>query len=1354
MSMLPGRSRFFVLAVMILCFGGDYSAARAEGSGKEDFSTATATVFRIPIRSSGADQSTTATLYCGIPFPETWKVGPVAIMDGKGQEVPSSSRIMARWPESDAIRWLGVEFQGDPSQKYFAVPATAKIGPVVPGVEVTEEANVFVVVAGTTKFILPKVGALIGQAYLDRNGDGTFTAEELLLENTTGDDLYAIDQDGTLATIGGDTDDGQLRYETSAEERPEGAPVLRAVFRREGWYVTEAGVKIARHITRLIFEPGAGVKVAHSFIFSEDTNKVWFTDYGLRLNYAKGGQPDTVFFPASDQADAKSVKVAFPPALSEVYLFQEKAFYMSRMDLVKDCHFQIGTLNASGQEDVVTQGSLAGNWILAGNAHSGVGIALRNFWQTFPKELNTTHEAITLHLWSARGGSVLDLRTASIRENWPNEWYNENYASKSLMARIEKMDVNAMGLARSHDFVIALSAAPDPQVMAGVASRTQTPTVSLVDPAWLRFSEAMGRFAPYSPEEFPEEETFAAEWFDQHMDIWRQWGDYGFLEFGNWPHVWYRQATKGPLEGRWHPYVDRYSSAMDYGTYAHLWRMFARTGQRKYFDAAEETTRERLDLNMVHWDGLDPGEPFKLGRYDRFPNRVKGIYTTSNSPVSWGEFSGMHHSSGTDLRALAYWYYLTDHRPAMEMIESYHAVVKKVWDANQLGPLRGSRPFAILKNLATVYQETGDPEMKPIIEEQVKYLVDLEAPQGVAREVEATGLAKYGVKAGSLQRAYEVTKDPLAAQSLIRGATTWATTSVGHLPMRYYDVEGELFATAYDLTKDPILLRAMLRDMKLTLSNFRAANGKDWDPMYRGVGPSASSNIYPLGGIAFAMDAISRYEAETGEKVELTPFARQGGYGDQVLAALEKPVNKEIVLDVRSIHALSPTIFDAKGEKAEGVIMEPFLDQLYTLEKAATRWKITLPDSLPAGTYFVNSGYGGAMWEVTWTNAEKIVLYAPESYLLGTGGGTQWPKRVMATQLDHRESVYFMVPKDTTQFEISSVGPVEFLRPEGEILALPGTDGRSQVVEVAEKDRGKLWTLRTPELTFVTLQGVPPFMAYGDPERFFLPEVDAGVLAKLLPTPPSRSDMPAAGEDLYASFDGQPGEPAHGVILTGQRRLSIASAPPELISPQAGTLEFWVMPYWNSVDQLSESGKVHALMDGGSWTLVFHRYGEMSATATVEGQQLNAKKPLADAVKANIETNAGAILKTGRWSHVALQWKEDGGTFTLELYVNGRQQHYGPRGAGMATSEAGFTPAKVAGDLLFGGDQKGRGDLDAILAGLRFSETPRYTKDFDPRTAGTLKVDPNTTALFLFDDNVKGSVVAGKPEPTATVLNP
>ncbi|MFV0338683.1 MAG: hypothetical protein ACK5LK_10640, partial [Chthoniobacterales bacterium] len=1137
----------------------------------------------------------------------------------------------------------------------------------------------------------------------------------------------------------------------ATEERDTTAPALRTVFHRQGWYVNEAGEKIARHSTRLIFSADSPtVKIEHRLIVTDNGEKRWFKEYGLRLSYAKAAQPDEVFFPESEKADAASVEAKLSESVREAFLFQEKAFYMSRMDPVKDCHFLIGEVAADGGVRTVQEGSLAGNWILAGNKQYGVGMALRNFWQTFPKELNSTHEAMTLYLWSSRGGTELDLRTDSQRKNWPEEWYNENYASKPLMARINRMKLNAVGMARSHDFVITLSSTPDPKAMAQLGSQTQTPPVSLVAPSWLRFTEAMGRFAPYDPARFPEEEAFVEEWFRQYTEIWRQWGDYGFMEFGNWPHVWFNKAKDGPLEGRWIAYVDRYSSALDYGTYAHLWRTFARSGQRKYFDAAEETTRKSLDLNMANWDNLTPEDVANFESPKRLPTLLKGTYTSSNSPFSWGFRSCLHNNSATDLRALAYWYYLTDYRPAMEMLENYHEIVKKLWDAGYTGTFKSSRPFAILKNLATVYQETGDPEMRPIIEEQLKFLVDLEAPQGVNRDAEATKLAKYGVKASAIQRTYEILKSPLAAKSLIRGASTWSKNSLGHLPMRYYEAEGELLATAYDLTKDPAFLRDLRRDMALTLSAYRSEDDKGWKRMWDGVGPSASSNVYPLGGIAFAMDAIARYEDETGQKVELTPFARQSGFGNKILIAVEKPENKEITLDLRSLHELNPIIYNEQGTAVEGVKKTAYKDQFHSLYKAATQWTIILPAKLPAGSYFIDSGVGGNMWELTWTNAPSAVIYSPDAYLIGSRIGLQWGNRVMTSDPDHEATVYFLVPEKTSQFEISAGRGAELIRPDGKKISVEG-GGSVQSISVDEAEQGKVWGLRTPDITFVKLQGVPPFFAYGDPERFFVPNAPKSVLEKLLPASKAPLKMPNPKDKLYAAFDSKPGEPQHGIILTGKRRLDIPNA--DLISTESGTMEFWIMPYWNSTDQLGIPGEAHTLLDADTWGLVFHRWGEMSVTALVKGSNANSnnKKP---PKKVSIESNAGAILEHGHWSHVAMQWKKDQQNFVLELYVNGRKQGFGRFDAGMPARVEDFSPAQAAAELIFGTAKANRFALNAILGGLRFSELPRYTKDFDPRAAHTLEADAKTKALFLFDGNADATGGSNKAVTHGNVLNP
>ncbi|MFV0337570.1 MAG: hypothetical protein ACK5LK_04920, partial [Chthoniobacterales bacterium] len=184
---------------------------RAQKQGED---VPTENSFRIPISTTGSESGAIESLFCGVPFPNGWKIAPVAVVDEAGNAVPSSSRVMARWPESESVRWLGVEFFGQPSQKYFVVPAKEQNRSFSKSLEVSEEGDAFVVKTGPAKYVLPKRGALIAQAFLDRNADGKFDADECLIENTKGDDLFAVDQNGVLATVGADAEEGQLTYET------------------------------------------------------------------------------------------------------------------------------------------------------------------------------------------------------------------------------------------------------------------------------------------------------------------------------------------------------------------------------------------------------------------------------------------------------------------------------------------------------------------------------------------------------------------------------------------------------------------------------------------------------------------------------------------------------------------------------------------------------------------------------------------------------------------------------------------------------------------------------------------------------------------------------------------------------------------------------------------------------------------------------------------------------------------------------------------------------------------------------------------------------------------------------------
>lgn len=1295
--------------------------------------------FRIPLEIFALPEKG-GTCFVGVPFPEGWLGRGVRVVTTDGRPVRSASRIMALWPESDAVRWLGVEFEAKPDETYAIVPAESTPSmPQAAEVAVKEVAGGYEVVTGPAKFVLPMQGPLIARAYFDSDGDGVFAESEKLLAHTEGDDLYVVNQNGIAGVIGKDAEEGQLQFETAGENRFEPEPLLRAVFRREGWYVTESGERLARHITRLFFDAGSpSARIEHTLILTEDTEKTWFDEYGLRFRFASAAIPDRVFFPKSDAAGAPVFETKID-ASGEAYLFQEKAFYMSRMDPVEDCHFEIGRTREE-ENEVLESGSLAGNWMLVGNSSVSMGVAVRNFWQKFPKEFTATREAMTVRLWSSRGGEQFDLRPQTIGKGWPEEWLET--VPKALADRVARINTSAIGLARTHEVILTLSGPPAPEVMAADAAALQTPAIALVDPRWLRFTEAMGRFHPYDPTRFPDEEAFAEQWFDQHMSIWRQWGDYGVLEFGNWPHVWYRKGKDGVLQDRWYANFDRYSGTMDYGTYAHLWRMFVRGGKREYFDAAEETTRHRLDMSMSHWTSPNLADELQFDHYQRMSGRLKGTYTASNSPIPWaGRYVRFNHQSGTDIRALAYLYYLTDFRPAREMIEHYSNAVKRVWDSGNPGALLGSRPFATLKNLATAYQETGDLDLKNIAEQMIETLTDLDTPQGVDRTKEATGLAKYGVKVGALHRVHETMGNELARSALVKGSTTRALNSLGEAPGGYYNVAGEQFAAAWDLTGDPVFLRALRRDMELAVSRHLDPKTSEWDETWGGLGPSASANIYPLGGMAFAMDAIVRHETATGETVPLTPFARQPGFGHPMLAVVHKPAGKEVRLDVRSLHALDPYITDAPsamGAVVGSVERIPFEDQLYSLEKAATRWELILPAELPEGDYWIHPGVDGLMWEVTWTNADHIVMFTPQTLLLGSAEGRQWGSRIMPVDADHEVPVYFQAPEDAMGFKVFADPAVELIDPEGKTHRVRADWESGSWVDVPESLRGKLWALRSNEPVFVRIEGVLPVFAYGDPKRFFLPNE----VKKELSTKHGSPSIIVRPGETYVATSSIEGEPQHGIVLTDNRRLAVPGNNPALLPPEEGTLEFWIAPMWNSTAQFRRSNAVRRIMDGGAWSLLLHRYGEMSVTAIVESETNRGR----------VQTIAGTVLDKGNWTHFALQWRKRGNKFVLELFIDGKQQRFGARGIGMPGMEEDFVPAASESELIFGGPRSGGRSLDAVFGGLRFSKVARYNGDFDPRTVGALEDDTDTLALFLFDKNteaVKSGIRAEIVEPTS-----
>lgn len=1319
----------------------------------------------ISLLSSGHEDPGMSSRFVAIPMARDTALSPVGfqVQTADGTLVPSSARVMTRWPESSSIRWIGIDFSAShtTSETSYQVvwDPSASEPPVSDAsresIQVQREPEGYRVVTGPAEYFLPHHGALIQSAALDLNQDGKFSEDERLIENSAGNDLYMIDSQNRFATIGADPTPQQLIYENENEERTEGSPVIRAVFLREGWYTTEDGTHVARHQTRLIFGAGeSDVKVEHALIFSTSTEDLQFKDYGMRLQFSPRFSPQNVL--TQESFDNPIIQnIPLEKNSREISLFQERSFYFSKTDPEKDSYFEIAqTTNGDNSKKVLHSGTFAPNWLATQSAHATIGFALRNFWQTYPKEISTDTNSITLKLWSGRAGRLMDFRTASIIEQLPKDWYNPEYTTQLYIGHTEKAKGEAMGKARSHDFRILLDRLVSAEVLASRAKSVQDPIVVIADPWWLRKTEAMGSYRPYDPERFPEQESFMEAWFDQHMKVWRQWGDYGFFDFGSWPHVWYRIANDGPLEGRWYPYLARYAGVIDYGFHSHSWRMFMRSGNRKYFDAAEEVSRQRLDLTMVHYDDLP--EDLVIGR--RLPPRMKGAYSYSTTPVYWAGNTAFHNQSGTDIRFLAYLYYASDYRPARTMLENYGEAAKTVWRSGQLGAFRGTRPFASLKNLATVYQETGDPYLKQIVQEQVDYLMDLNAPQGVGIDKELTRLAKYGPKVGAMHRVYEVMGYQPAAKSLLKGSYTRATNTLGEGPFSYYNVEGEQFSMAYRLTKDPLYLRTMQRNMELALSEYRAPSDNPaefkWKEMWGGVGPSVSTNTYPMGGMAFSLDILAEYEDTTDKKVPSIPITRQGGFGFPVVAAIQKPADKEVYLDVRSLSVLHPKVYDAEGNEVKQIKATPFPDQLYSQTKAETRYEILLPSNLPEGTYYLESGAHGAMWEITWTDAPHAVLLAPQGILHGSGASKQWGTRIVNGRPDREAPLLFRLAPDSKDFQIFLSQNSTLTAPDGSIqhIEVKSPSWHSIQVPTSENSTG-LWKLNSPRIQYIQLKNALPVFSYDQPDHFFLPENYESILTKLpeLKVRPTITATPLAdSETPFFTHSQTTGTPAASLLLSGKTGLRIPVADPEKspIPPSSqGTIELWFAPTWSSVEGFDQNAALRTILQTNALEVVIHKYGELGITATLFPDKTNSK------ATAPVSTNIGACLAANTWNHLAIQWHTDkDGILTLELFLNGVGQTYGIGDIGMSEkSGKGFVPAPFSEDIFVGCSTRHTYNIESYMAGIRFSNTVRYKKDFVPDFQSTTRIDESTLLSFPLKETLQGVNASGKPAVTATL---
>ncbi len=758
-------------------------------------------------------------LTCGVPFPAGALKSPdSARLLSAGREVPAQVTLTGRYPDR-SVRWLLLDWQAD-------VPAGGGTWQLEYG-------------EGVRRAAVPKPLQVDDGAEAVKVDTG---AARLTVSKRRGNGLDAVRVGGQELLQGADggpyfVDDGGAVYRGAADTKPEVtvelAGPLRTVVTARGWYVNPAGERKCRFITRVHAYAGKPwVRVFTTWLMTEDSRALRFADIGFRVPL----RVDRATYGVADGSR---------PAGASSYLLQ-----------LDSDQYRLADGQATGR------GQRAPGWFAVSGPSGGCAVAVRDFWQLFPKELEATPSGAVFHMWPAHGvadpnrkvedamlqylwfaheGKVLDLQV-------PESYYQhaEQYSAYDYRYVRSAEHANGMGLAKTHELMLSFAAAgADPAGAALNADFQDSPT-ALPAPQWLCDSGVFGKLQPVDAKQFAVDEALMSDTFDAERRMQDATRDYGMWNFGDGHTSW------DPVRRRWND-VYRTWRNTHHGAPRVPWLLYLRSGDPKYLAYGIRNARHVADIDFCHYSTPE----FEALEYPK--GKLKGALNDYKGLVHWHSGNRLtDYNSMTDF--LLWYWHLTGDRWGLEVAQDWGEAVKQRY-GKPFGHREGAGTCAALLEL---YQETLDQRTFEIAEDLAKYLISTQKPDGSFPQWEnyAPWLERYCALTGSAE----------GKAALVRWADAYYN-GYGD-SMSTYNVGGELstLAHAWYYTKDArYLARGRWLTDKLTASVYRAD-----DPLLKGFMQAGQTS---LGGYALQrLPVLLRALADYGQplKPDMLIAARPG----------------------------------------------------------------------------------------------------------------------------------------------------------------------------------------------------------------------------------------------------------------------------------------------------------------------------------------------------------------------------------------------------------------------------------------------------------------------------------------------
>jgi len=1103
----------------------------------------------------------------------------------------------------------------------------------------------------------------------------------LAMENPAGAGHYLVDQQGRVFTASADGEAYQVRVERRGP--------LHTVVRADGRYVTADGEAKCRYIARMHFYLDRPfIRLQHTFLFTEDSDDLQLRDLGVRVSLPEGVVPTVAEFDADAALDSKSYRVSLDPSIESVALLQDQYRHLAQ----PESHWGL-YVTSGGSEAEALAGERAGNWCTLASGDGAVSMALRNFWQEFPKELEIRGRSLVAHLWSSRRGGPLDFRLPAVMEFWGQanleRWRQWRFYVLDLM-QAGRYKSNARGLAKTHEILYHFhepTASPTE-----VARHFAQPPLAYPDPEWTASTDAVGLLSPRDPERFPEEEQALDTQVQELQRLIHEWGNYGWWEHGAGPHLNYRFDGNQPIAC-----PKRYTGGCEYWYTRALWIGYLRSGDRRYFDLAAPYAKHFMDVIISHvnsdtrWRGdfyWDPGQ----------------------TPVHWGgtkhqqlirtPTAGVCAQFGWTVDGILYHYYLTGDDRAWDVVQEYADLYRRLldypeWvdDALKAANIMWSRKvFGILDELSILYEATGDETFARLAKQLAHRVLLPDEPGGIHREPQFKGDTKlypkpYAIyyKTPCVIRYGRATGDPLAKETVLRMVKYDYETAgwYGYCPGWRYT-----YAWLYGGSRS-------------YLACADHATRVRWDrrftPWPVGIPYQANPSGSTLGSASLflSMNAVMAARRQVGDALATFPVLPRYAESPAATILVKPDPDTEAKLEV---HTTAETL-NVSSRKA---------NVQSRLHHGSSFHEISLPAGAAPDIVSIEAPARQAVHVLTCTGA-KVALAASAG--------------LPVAKLEESGPWFFKTTAGRDHFVIECADP--------ELLVLRSSAGRPVPIKPGEHripvqpdEQSKVWSLSAKGNTFVKIAGIRPLFAYQNPDQLFAAD---GIV------PESRT----VGEERTVRFP--EGIDGKGLRLGDGEWLAfpVGEGERKIFSAEEGTVEFWFQPSWPYF--LSPHNMQR--------TLLFVP-GKDKTSAVLNVHFLKVRRtsgPMAYDLRGSVAGAEAAISSWGRkharwmagdWVHLAIEWGRDRGVFGLRYYVNGQYDGNKTQVQGWRRIR-GFAPLPIGDTISIGGGAPRGTSLNGTIDELRISSVRRYRGvSFSP--ARRSERDQHTLVVFRFESGLEG----------------